>query len=56
MWDTASSYFINPEEILLLVITDSSKFSGIIQLLGFEGLTASLEVYVTLMPTSSLDM
>lgn len=57
MWDRASSYFvINLEEILLLVVTDSNKFSGILKLLGFEGLTASLEVCVTLMPTSSLDM
>lgn len=57
MWDRASSYFvINPEEILLLVITDSSKFSGILQLLGFEGLTASFEVCVTLIPTSNLVM
>ena len=57
MWDRASSYFvINPEEILLLVITESSKFSVILQLLGFEGLTPPLEVCVTLMPTSFLDM
>lgn len=57
MWDRASSYFvINPEEILLLVVTGRSIFSGILQLLGFEGLTASLEVCVTLMPTSNLDM
>jgi len=57
MWDRAFSYFvINREEILLLVITDSSKFIGILQLLGFEGLTASLEVCVTLVPDSNLDM